>query len=94
MTITIPSKVLRLPVMPGEKAEAVTPEANDPVSFHCEGVVKNCVGDNCEVEIRFVNGERPEGGDQSEEGESVEKESEEEANLTKMASEADAEEYK
>lgn len=63
MKLTIPKQVLRLPagMMPhGEgREEALTPEVNDPVSFTVEGVVTAVTGENAEVEVRFVNGERP-----------------------------------
>ena len=67
--------------------KAVTPEVNDPVSFTVEGVVKSVKGSNAEVEVRFINGERPGGKDDK-----PEKDAEpSDEDLSKMAEEADAE---
>jgi hypothetical protein len=65
MTIKVPLKSLRLPGtypgMAGEggKEKEILPEVQDPVSFSVEGVVTAVDGDAADVEIRFVNGERP-----------------------------------
>lgn len=42
------------------KDRKILPEANDPIDFRAEGVVKSVDGETCTVEIRFINGERPE----------------------------------
>lgn len=95
MKLMIPHKALRLPVMmaagpmDGKESDPITPEINDPVSFTVEGVVTGKSGDNCEVEVRFVNGERPEGSSKSKE---EPEEKSEEDDLEAMAMKADEEE--
>lgn len=64
MTIKVPLNALRLPgIYPGmdggDEEKEVLPEQNDPVSFSVEGVVSKVVGDMAEVNVRFVNGQRP-----------------------------------
>ena len=100
MTVQVPVSALRLPGIypgsPGEESKDVTPEQGDPVSFSVEGVVSSVSGAMATVEVRLINGERPEASEGSakhEAGESKEMEADEEANLAKMASEADEEEY-
>ena len=95
MNIKVPLKSLRLPggigAMPmGEESEqeAVSPEVNDPVSFSVEGVVKSVSGEVADVEVRFINGERP--GQSEGEADKGEKEPSEEE-LGKMAEKADME---
>lgn len=62
MTITLPKKALSIKgYLAQEEDEEILPEVNDPVSFHAEGIVKSVSGDTCEVELRFINGERPTG---------------------------------
>ncbi len=73
--------------IPDEEKE-VTPEKNDPVSFHVEGVVTKVTGDVCEVDVRFVNGERPAVSKQ----EKPKAEKTEEENLREAAMTADEEE--
>ena len=85
MNLSIPHKALSL--AGGEEAEPVTPEVNDPVSFTVEGVVTGKSGDNCEVEVQSVNGERISPGKESE----TEEKSEDE-DLEAMAMQADEEE--
>lgn len=98
MIIKVPLKSLRLPgIYPGmtgegEEEKEVLPEAKDPVSFSVEGVVTAVNGDMADVEVRFINGERPGEQEKHEASESKTTEADEEANLTKMAMEADAEE--
>lgn len=93
MTIKVPLKSLRLPggigsIPMGEESEqeSVSPEVNDPVSFSVEGVVKSVSGEVADVEVRFINGERP---GQSEAKEEEKDPTEEE--LGKMAKKADME---
>lgn len=94
MKLSIPHKALRLPAVmnmqteDGKESEAITPEVNDPVSFTVEGIVTGKSGDNCEVEVRFVNGERPEATKSKEEPE----EKSEDDDLEAMAMKADEEE--
>jgi len=74
----------------GEDQEEITPSVGDPVDFSVEAVVSAINGGEAEVDIRFINGERPEHeAGESQEGESKEPSEEE---LGKMAEEADAEE--
>lgn len=102
MTIKVPLKSLRLPgIYPGsvgpdgKEEKEVLPEAGDPVSFSVEGVVTGVTDDMGDVEVRFINGERPgaqdaEGAENG--GATKNPEADEAASLAKMAEEADAEE--
>lgn len=94
MNIQIPVNSLKLrnqmlTSTEGEE-ETIKPEVNDPVDFSIEGVVTAISGNTATVNVRFINGERPE----HEAGESSQEESKEpsEADLKKAAMEADAEE--
>lgn len=94
MKIQIPVNSLQLrggnmPVgIEGEEGQ-IKPEVNDPVNFSVEGVVTAISGNTATVDVRFINGERPEAGE-SEEQEGTEKEPTGDE-LAKMAEEADAE---
>ena len=72
-----------------KEQETVSPEVNDPVSFSVEGVVKSVSGELAEVEVRFINGERPGQNETTEPDKGEEEPSEEE--LGKMAAKADME---
>lgn len=96
MIIKVPLKSLRLPgnvmspVSAEEDAEGVTPEVNDPVSFSVEGVVKTVSGDVADVEVRFINGERP-GESEATEKQKEKPEDNTENELLKQAEKADQE---
>jgi hypothetical protein len=67
LEIQIPTKTLAVtrysaPIGPDEESaeEEILPEANDPIDFRAEGIVKAVKGDTATVEIRFINGKRPE----------------------------------
>jgi hypothetical protein len=98
VTIKVPLKSLRLPgiypgmVGEGEEEKEVLPEKGDPVSFSVEGVVTGVTGDMGDVEVRFINGERPSAHDAGEKKETKSEEPNDEADLAKLAEEADAEE--
>lgn len=95
MNIKVPLKSLRLPCgigsipMEGEEQETVSPEVNDPVSFSVEGVVKSVSGEVADVEVRFINGERPGQNEANEPDKGKGEPTEEE--LGKMAEKADME---
>lgn len=96
MTIKVPLKSLRLPggimsqTSSEEDSEGVTPEVNDPVSFSVEGVVKTVTGDIADVEVRFINGERP-GESEATEKQKEKPEDNTESELLKQAEKADQE---
>lgn len=95
MTIQIPVNSLQLrggmPMTADGEEEQIKPEVNDPVNFSVEGVVTAISGATATVDVRFINGERPD----HEGGESQEKEASEKEptgdELAKMAEAADAE---
>lgn len=72
----------------GEDEEKITPSEGDPVDFSVEAVVSSISGGIAEVDIRFINGERP--GQSEAEADKGEKEPSEEE-LGKMAEKADME---
>lgn len=73
----------------GDDEEKITPSVGDPVDFSVEAVVSSISGGIAEVDIRFINGERP-GQNESNEPDKGEKEPTEEE-LGKMAEKADME---
>lgn len=93
MTIRVPSKAISLPrgmmASGSDREEDIAPEPGDPVSFHVEGIVRSCGDGYCEIEPRFINGERPEGGEPKKEAKATKTEEE---SLEEAAAAADIEE--
>jgi hypothetical protein len=78
----------------GDGPKKITPEVNDPVDFRIEGVVTSISGDTAEIDVRFLNGERPGGAAAVEDDKAKKDEAEmSEDDMMAAAEEADAAEY-